>query len=83
MSGTKRGRKRPRLPWEKTPPAELYRAADIFRTILERFGRDISRAERTASRLIGSEVEFRDYGPGGWAIRYRGEVYHDSDFGQG
>lgn len=67
----------------RQPPAELHRAAALLRPIMERYSRDISRAERTASRLIGSEVEFRDYGPGGWAIRYRGEVYHDSDFGQG
>lgn len=77
------GRNRGKLPWERKPPAELYRAADLFRTVLERFSRDISRAERTASRLCGGEVEFHDYGPGGWAIGYRGEVYHDSDFGRG
>lgn len=50
---------------------------------MERYGRDIARAERTASRIIGGEVVFYDYGPGGWAIRYQGEVYHDGDFGKG
>lgn len=83
MSRRKSARKRLRLPWERKPPAELYRAADLFWPIMERYGRDIARAERTASRIIGGEVVFYDYGPGGWAIRYQGEVYHDGDFGKG
>lgn len=51
----------------------------MFIDILRSQARSIAIMETLAGSVLGSPVKFRAPGPGGWAIEYREEIYHDAE----